>query len=210
MCLLSTHSTAGHHTLLTHLPHTCSHRSICCWGLGCEVYTRVVSSRSKNLERTENITKSNTWRSQQLDWWSSRPAFTAKKTLSRLLTASDDTLHKQRSAKVTVWDHTDLGDNPGGGHMVRRRLHPPSHFHCWGSYSASCLQQERKPPPPHKGFWLIHSFSQTDWLICCSYKTTLEFQVFFWLKPFVFVQTHRPLSSYISDQIRVWSFIITV
>lgn len=44
------HMTLCRPSLFTHLPHTCSRRSICCWGLGCGAYTRVVSSRSRNLD----------------------------------------------------------------------------------------------------------------------------------------------------------------
>jgi len=39
---------------------------------------------------------------------------------------------------------TDRGGSPGGGHTARWRRRPPSRCHCWGSYSASCLQEEEQ------------------------------------------------------------------
>lgn len=39
--------------------------------------------------------------------------------------------------------YTDLEDSPGGGHMVQLHQHPQSYFHCWGSYSAFCLQNKK-------------------------------------------------------------------
>lgn len=43
----------SHRVLVTHLPRTCSHHSICCWGHGCELDTHVVSGHSKNLETNQ-------------------------------------------------------------------------------------------------------------------------------------------------------------
>lgn len=41
--------------LQTHLPHTCSHRSICCSALCCELCTHAASGHSKNLHQTKRL-----------------------------------------------------------------------------------------------------------------------------------------------------------
>ncbi len=90
-------------------------------------------------------------------------------------------------SRATCMMQTDLGDSPGGGHMVRWHRRRQSHFHCWGSYSASCLQQEKQNN-------LIDLFV-TQSKKCYFY--------YFLVKPFLLVQgharTHFSLNSYIAN-----------
>lgn len=114
-------------TLHTHLPHTCSRRSICCWGLGCEVYTRVVSGRNKNLQCNKHTLIA--YADMEIIYM----------TLREDTTATISTCVWSRKTCVT---RTHLRGSRGGGHTARWHQRLQSHFHCWGFYSAACLRRE--------------------------------------------------------------------